>query len=184
MPVRQLVEYGALILVLTGAVFLSARLLRVPLGRRPGPVVVGSPWLEAEDAYDAALSEHRRHRVTASLAGHRDRLALPSLSEVTSIGQYLGQRSVGERDIAVRHIVGSADGGNELFDRDFRPMDERARDRFLSVYVAMRTGEALPPIEVYRWRGDYFVTDGLHRVAVARVLGHQYIAAEVTDLTG
>ncbi len=184
MPVRALVEYAALILVLAGAVLLAARLLRVPLGRRPGLIVVGSPWLEAEDAYDAVLREHRRHVVTASLSGHRDRLDLPSLDEVAPVGQYLGQHSRGERSIAVQHIVGSADGANQLFDRDFRPMDERARDRFLRVYVAMRTGEPLPPIEVYKWRSDYFVIDGLHRVAVARALGHQHIGAEVIDLTG
>jgi hypothetical protein len=184
MPVRALAEYAALILVLAGAVLLAARLLRVPLGRRPGSVVVGSPWLEAEDAYDAVLREHRRHLVTASLSGHRDRLDLPTLDDVAPVGQYLGQHSRGERSIPVQHIVGSADGANHLFDRDFRPMDERARDRFLSVYVAMRTGEPLPPIEVYKWRSDYFVIDGLHRVAVARALGHQYIAAEVIDLTG
>ena len=53
-------------------------------------------------------------------------------------------------------------------------MDERARDRFSASNVAMRYRWPLPPIEVYKWRSDYFVIDGLHRVAVARALGHQY----------
>ena len=183
MPIRQLIEYAALVGFLAIAVWLAGRLLRVPSARRPGPVVVGSPWLEAEDAFDHALGEHRRHLVSAALTGHRERLELPSLNDVAPIGQYLGQRSRGERTIPVERIVGSVDGGSQLFDRDFRPTDERARDRFQSVWVAMRTGEPLPSIEVYRWHGDYFVADGLHRVAAARAMGHQYIGAEVTELT-
>jgi hypothetical protein len=184
MPIRQIVEYAVLVGLLAGAVWLAGRLLHVPSARRPGPVVVGSPWLEAEDAFGAALADHRRHLVSASLTGHRDRLDLPSLSDAAPIGQYLGQRSLGERTIPVRRIIGSADGTSQLFDAAFRPTDERARDRFERVYVAMRTGEQLPSIEVFRWHGDYFVSDGLHRVAVARALGHEYIAAHVTDLTG
>lgn len=184
MPLWALLEYAGLILVLTAAAWLAARLLHVPTRRRLGPVVVGSPWIEAEDAYDHALREHRRHHVSAALTHHRDRLELPILSDVAPIGQYLGQRPRGERTIPVQRIVGSVDGASHLFDREFRPTDGRARDRFQSVWVAMRTGESLPAIEVYRWHGDYFVADGLHRVAVARAMGHQYIGAEVTDLTG
>jgi hypothetical protein len=184
MPIRQIIEYVALVGLLAAAVWFAGRLLRVPSRGRPGPVVVGSPWMEAEDAYNHALGEHRRHQVSAALTGHRDRMTLPSLSDVAPIGQYLGQRPRGERTIPVQRIVGSVDGGSQLFDRDFRPTDERARDRFQSVWVAMRTGAQLPSIEVYRWHGNYFVADGLHRVAVARAMGHQYIAAEVTDLTG
>ena len=117
MPVRALVEYAALILMLAGAVLLAARLLRVPLGRRPGPVVVGSPWLEAEDAYDAVLREHRRHVVTASLSGHRDRLDLPTwmMSPRRSVS---GTAFTRRAEHPLQHIVGSADGAQPLFDRD------------------------------------------------------------------
>jgi hypothetical protein len=183
MPVRALLEYAALILLLLAAVWAAGRLLRVSSGRRLEPVVVGSPWLEAEDAYGQALASHRRDQVSSVVTGHRDRLELPSLGDVAPLGQFLGQRPRGERTIPVERIVGSADGTSRLFDRKFRPTDERARDRFQHVYVAMRTGQTLPAIEVYQWHGDYFVADGLHRVAVARAMGHQYIGAEVTDLT-
>ena len=50
--------------------------------------------------------------------------------------------------------------------------------------VALRQGESLPPIEVYRLRGCYYVADGHHLVAVARALGEESIAAYVTELPG
>ncbi len=146
-------------------------------------MVVGSPWLEAEDAFDAALGEHRRHQVSANVTGHRDRLDLPSLSDIAPLGQYLGQKSLGEKSIAVRRIVGSAEATSQLFDRAFRPVDERARSRFQSVDRDAHR-EQLPPIDVYRWHGDYFVADGLHRVAAARAMRQDYITADVTDLVG
>jgi hypothetical protein len=72
--------------------------------------------------------------------------------------------------------------GSQLFDRQFRPTDARSRARFESVYVAMRTGEQLPSIDVFQWQGNYFVSDGLHRAAVARALGHDYLPAQVTEI--
>jgi ParB-like chromosome segregation protein Spo0J len=46
----------------------------------------------------------------------------------------------------------------------------------------MRQGEPLPPIEVWAWRGEYYVLDGHHRVAAARALGSDYISAQVTEV--
>jgi hypothetical protein len=51
------------------------------------------------------------------------------------------------------------------FDRNFRPVSDRARARLGSVLVAMREDEPLPPIEVWAWHGEYYVLDGHHRVA-------------------
>jgi hypothetical protein len=46
----------------------------------------------------------------------------------------------------------------------------------------MRQGEPLPPIEVWAWRGKYYVLDGHHRVAAARALGIDYISANVIEV--
>jgi hypothetical protein len=46
----------------------------------------------------------------------------------------------------------------------------------------MRQGEPLPPIEVWAWRGEYYVLDGHHRVAAARALGSDYISAHVIEV--
>jgi ParB/Sulfiredoxin domain len=78
--------------------------------------------------------------------------------------------------------VGSVDGASQLFDRDFRPVSDRARARLSSIPVAMRQGEPLPPIEVWQWRGEYYVLDGHHRVAAARALGIDYISAHVIEV--
>jgi ParB-like chromosome segregation protein Spo0J len=48
--------------------------------------------------------------------------------------------------------------------------------------MALREGRELPPIEVYRLHGHYYVSDGHHRVAAARALGEESIAAYVTEI--
>jgi ParB-like chromosome segregation protein Spo0J len=50
--------------------------------------------------------------------------------------------------------------------------------------MALREGSELPPIEVYRLHGRYYVADGHHRVAAARALGETSIAAYVTEILG
>jgi hypothetical protein len=104
------------------------------------------------------------------------------MEDVVPLAQHPGRRPLGERSIPVERIIGSVDAGSQLFDRQFRPSDVRSQARFESVYVAMRTGERLPSIDVFHCRGDYFVSDGLHRVAVARALGQDYLPAEVTEI--
>jgi hypothetical protein len=46
----------------------------------------------------------------------------------------------------------------------------------------MRSGQAMPPISVYRIGAVHFVRDGHHRVSVARALGHRDIEAMVTEV--
>jgi hypothetical protein len=102
------------------------------------------------------------------------------LREVTK--DYRLLRDAGEQFIPVASIVGSVDGASQLFDRSFRPVSERAHARLGSVLLAMRQGEPLPPIEVYAWRGQYYVLDGHHRVAAARALGSDFISAHVIEV--
>src|SRR5690606_31306090 len=47
---------------------------------------------------------------------------------------------------------------------------------------ANRTGEVIPPIEVYQIGDYYFVRDGHRRVAVARSLGVNLIEARITAI--
>jgi hypothetical protein len=96
---------------------------------------------------------------------------------------YRHLRDAGEQFIPIASIVGSVDGASQLFDRNFRPVSERARARLNSVLVAMRQGEPLPPIEVYAWRGRYYVLDGHHRVAAARALRSDFISAHVIEVS-
>jgi hypothetical protein len=67
--------------------------------------------------------------------------------------------------------------------------------RFHRVGEAMRSGKALPPLELYKLKrrsgtsgdspaSEYYVVDGHHRVAMARKLGQDFLDAHVTEFRG
>jgi hypothetical protein len=178
--VRTLLLYVAVCAIPVAVFWLAGRLLGLS---RPFSGPTGRAWLDAEDAFDQARRQHQRHRVAAAVRGQPHRLDLPTLREAATLG-LSGTRNAEEQEIPLHEIVGATDGADGKFDRDFLPTDERSRWRFQAIVVALREGRALPPIEVYRLHGRYYVSDGHHRVAAARVLGEQSIAAYVTDIHG
>jgi ParB-like nuclease domain len=178
--VRTLLLYVAVCAIPVAVFWLAGRLLGLS---RPFSGPTGRAWLDAEDAFDQARRQHQRHRVAAAVRGQPHRLDLPTLKEVATLG-LSGSRNPEEQEIPLHEIVGATDGADGKFDRDFLPTDERSRWRFQAIVVALREGRALPPIEVYRLHGRYYVSDGHHRVAAARVLGEQSIAAYVTEIPG
>jgi ParB-like nuclease domain len=176
--VRNLLVYCAVCLILVAVVWVAGRLIGLD---RPSRGPTGQAWLDAEDAFDRARRQHQRHQLAAVLSGRPHRLDLPIMNETTILG---GPRIPTELQLPIRDIVGTAGAAGGKFDRDFLPTDERSRWRFQALVVALRQGETLPPIEVYRLHGRYYVADGHHRVAVARALGEESIAAYVTELPG
>jgi hypothetical protein len=56
------------------------------------------------------------------------------------------------------------------------------RGRWERIANAMRRGESLPPVELYRVGEVHFVRDGHHRVSVARALGRRDIDAHVVEV--
>jgi hypothetical protein len=177
--IQNLLIYGAVCAIPVAVFWLAGRLLGLT---RPFGGPTGRAWLDAEDAFDQARRKHQRHRVAAALHGEPGRLALPTLKEAAILGVG-GSSSAQEQDILLRDIVGATDGADGKFDRDFLPTDERSRGRFQAIAMALREGRELPPIEVYRLNGRYYVSDGHHRVAAARALGETSIAAYVTDIS-
>ncbi len=106
--------------------------------------------------------------------------SLLPLREVTSHLRVLGEHYAGVREIPVTEIVGSVDRSVD-FDQVFRPRRRELRQRL----AALRTVFAdrpMPPISVYEAGGLYFVSDGHHRVALARQLGNEFIDAEVIQI--
>jgi ParB-like nuclease domain len=91
------------------------------------------------------------------------------------------RRYLGIRPIAVSAIVGTESRGGD-FDREFRALRPGVRDRRRRVADAFPHGD-FPPITVEKLGDAYFVIDGHHRVAVARLRGMATIDAEVTELT-
>ncbi|WP_293786301.1 ParB N-terminal domain-containing protein [uncultured Aeromicrobium sp.] len=140
----------------------------------------GSPRVDAESDFLRA----RRHQVLSALAarvrgGAEDVVQSMSFDEVV---QALGRRAehyVGTKVIPLDAIIGSVDKTRD-FDRRFRPTSARNRQRWERLARASRTGEEIPPIDVYQVGDYYFVRDGHHRVSVARSLGLKDIEARVT----
>jgi hypothetical protein len=138
-----------------------------------------------QDARDDFLRARRR----AALSAVRRRLhgrnatydvLLPFDEVVAALGRR-GERDLGEQVIDVDSVVGSVDRSTG-FDRLFRPTSDEIERRFQRIDVALRRGEEIPPIDVYRVGDVHFVIDGHHRVAVARALGWKTINAHVVEV--
>jgi len=138
-----------------------------------------------QDARDDFLRARRRQ----ALASIRRRLhgrsatydvLLPFDEVVAALGRR-GGVDLGEQVIEVDSVVGSVDRTTG-FDRLFRPTSDEVERRFERINVALRRGEEMPPIDVYRIGDVHFVIDGHHRVAVARALEWKTINAHVTEV--
>lgn len=135
--------------------------------------------------YSSAVQDFKRSRARAALqealgllGGKRERLL--SFEQVRKLvgGPALLPR--GLQEIPLDSIVGSV-GRYEDFNRQFLPRQESQAGRWARVRMAMdETG--LPPIEVYKIGEVYFVSDGHHRVSVAREVGAKRIEAYVTEI--
>ena len=95
-----------------------------------------------------------------------------------------GRSFGGVQELPVDHIVGSAapDVKTGDFDPAFLPLNRRMRERWTRIYQAMVEGDELPPIDVYKVDGNYYVIDGHHRVSVARNLDRPVINARVINV--
>ena len=85
------------------------------------------------------------------------------------------------QDVPLDAIVGSV-GRYQDFTREFLPLVDEDKGRWVGVRMAMTGLEGVPPVELYRVGDAYFVKDGNHRVSVARQLGAKTINAYVTPV--
>jgi hypothetical protein len=124
-----------------------------------------------------------RRLVTALLGSHRAR-PLPRLADVHP-GHPTGGRWIGLRAVPVETIRGTASTGGSR-DQDFRPLDGREPAdwdfRWSRLTSAGLSQPILPPIQLLRAGGEYWVLDGHNRVALARKTGQVWIDAEVTEV--
>jgi hypothetical protein len=104
---------------------------------------------------------------------------LLTLAEVDAGDTPSTRRYAGIQRVSIDHIRGSQ-GRVHDFDRDFYPLQDHNRDRWLSVAGARQRGKPLPPVDLIQVGSIYFVQDGHHRISVARALGEREIEAEVT----
>ena len=76
----------------------------------------------------------------------------------------------GLRVVEVAAIIGSVDKCHELDDQ-FRPMNRSDRKELFrseQITAAAENVEFFPPIEVYKFRDNYYVVDGHRRVRAAK----------------
>ncbi len=131
-----------------------------------------------------AIALFREARLQARLARLGAALTMQARS-LRSLAKVTGARTIGDRHdagvqtVAISRIHGSENRCHD-FDRDFLPIQEHSRDRWLSVARARLTGVALPAVTLVQVRDEYYVRDGHHRISVARALGESFIEAEVT----
>jgi len=142
----------------------------------------GSPAADARDDFARARREEGLSRLARRLRGRSGAVdvMLPFDEVVAALGRR-GERFLGQEFVRLDSIIGSVDRETG-FDRMFRPTSSVVRDRFERIDTALRSGEAVPPVELYRIGEAHFVLDGHHRVAVARSLGWKEINALVTEV--
>jgi hypothetical protein len=142
----------------------------------------GFPAQDAQTDFSRARRRQALSRLARRLRREPDdvSLILPFDEVVEALGRR-GERRLGLQTIPLDSIVGTVDRSRE-FDRRFRPTSRRVRRRWERIAEAMRRGESMPPIRVYRVGDLHFVEDGHHRVSVARQLGLEVIDAYVTEI--
>ena len=142
----------------------------------------GFPLADVENDFSRA----RRRQFLTALAhrlrrGRGDGNRLARLDDVVGARCWRGQRQLGLQEVRLESIVGTA-GSRRDFDRRFRPTSARVRSRWEPLALAIRRGEAIPPIEVYRVGHQHFVADGHHRVSIAAATRQRQIDAYVTEV--
>jgi hypothetical protein len=137
---------------------------------------------DAQTDFSRARRRQQLARLVARLRREPDdvNVILPFDEVVQALGRR-GERYLGLQTIPLDSIVGTVDRSRE-FDRRFRPKSRRLRQRWERINKAMREGQAMPPIDVYRIGELHFVRDGHHRVSVGRALGLEVIDAYVTEI--
>src|SRR5207237_1257435 len=105
---------------------------------------------------------------------------LPYEEVIDALG-FVSERVLGLKVVPISAIVGTVDRERD-FDRHFRPTSGRVRSRWGQIASAMRRGEALPPVDLYKIGEIYFVRDGHHRASVACALGHADLDPYVTQV--
>jgi uncharacterized ParB-like nuclease family protein len=143
---------------------------------------LGIEQIRAIQDFDAARARAYRRSLAAILTGRSRRLQ--SIEPMLKAAGLEGRAFGGVQEIPVDRIVGSvaSDAKTSDFDPAFLPINRRMRERWTRIYQAMVEGDELPPIDVYRVDGYYYVIDGHHRVSVARNLGRPVINARVIDV--
>jgi nucleotide-binding universal stress UspA family protein len=140
--------------------------------------VMKSHYVAAEEFY-RARSRASFQELLARLTRHP--VDLFSYEEVRQKLRVSGVASQSIRDVPLDAILGSV-GRYTDFTRSFLPRRTSDRERWVRIMVATNDASGLPPVDLYLIDEVYFVSDGHHRVSVAREVGASTIQAYVTEI--
>jgi hypothetical protein len=129
-----------------------------------------------DSLYSRARGRGRWGQLWAKLTGRSRRLL--TLAELKTASSVRARSHVGVRTVPIQQIRGS-ESRSQDFDRDFNPLQDHNKGRWLSVATAWQRGKMLPPVELIQVGDVYFVRDGHHRISVARAMGQQHVEAVV-----
>lgn len=104
--------------------------------------------------------------------------SLVELESVLENGLYT-QHQLSIQPVFIKNIYGTINRKHD-FDRCFNPLDDRFKDRWISIAQSRFSHIPLPPVNLIKVDNCFFVKDGHHRISVARALGEIAIDAEVT----
>jgi hypothetical protein len=111
---------------------------------------------------------------------------LPYLQDVHPDARLARPVQVGLRTIDVDDIAGTAVGGGAQRGGDFLPLKQfRGKNwaaRWQRLKQAQESLAILPPIDVQKYGGRYWVVDGHNRVALAKYSGQREIDANIVEL--
>jgi nucleotide-binding universal stress UspA family protein len=135
------------------------------------------------DALDDFNRARRKARFGAVLASVRGKpYNLLSYDEVRKKLGAIQSSSRKLTDIPLDAIIGSVNRYTD-FTRNFLPLASVDPNRWANVKrMIINEPRGLDPIEVYQVGNSYFVSDGNHRVSIARQMGNKTIQAYVTDV--
>lgn len=134
---------------------------------------------EASRDFQQARWQASLEALTARLTGKS--VELLAFNEVADKLREVGRTARGLQQIPVAAIVGSV-GRTHDFTRTFLPRLDHDQNRWVNVYTAAHHVSDLPPIDVYQIGDAYFISDGNHRVSIARRQGVTFIDAYVTEV--
>ena len=134
--------------------------------------------LQARDDFKLARMRAMLNRLLSTLVGRPG--CLRSFSKAQEATTVRGLRDRGVREVPLASIVGSV-GRARDFDSKFNPLRSNTRARWERLDMAVLAGDDFPPVELYLLGGDYYVSDGNHRVSVAKHRGMDSIQAVVVE---
>lgn len=111
----------------------------------------------------------------------RQRNKLQDLNDEMADHEVVAQHALGEQSVRLDQIVGTQGRASD-FDRDFNPLNSNSRQRWTSIATAELAGMDMPAVDLVKIGSQYFVSDGHHRISVARAMGSKYIDANVVEL--